>query len=229
MGCVPNYIHAFELYRSCGVKTDLERIKQLPILDVAKRLGIEIKGSKALCFKGHDQKTLSLSFNVKENYWHCFGCGIGGNTLDLVRAYLDISFKDALHWFQDTEGIYRHKTLLKKGRKENSIANAPDSEIYEWLINSIDLSKEGFAYLTKIRGYSTETILYFNIKDINNPPKKFKEAVNLWGVERLIKCGLAKKMSSGENCFVWWDHIILFPFYNERNRITNIQGRQFRR
>lgn len=204
---------------------DIERVKAVPILEVAAKLGIEIRRNKAVCFRGHDNKTPSLSFNVKENYWHCFGCGIGGNALDLVRLFLNLNFRDALQWFKDSGGLHVRQKVVYRDMPKKNFSNAPDPEIFKWLINTSGLSKEGLSYLNN-RGFKTETLQHFTVKDIKKPRQKFQQAVELWGINKLLKCGLAKKTISGEYGFVWWDHIILFPFYDEENRIVNIQGRQ---
>ena len=48
-----------------NAKSDLSPIKQIPIIEVAKRLGIQVRGTKAMCFSGHDKASPSLSS-------HCF-------------------------------------------------------------------------------------------------------------------------------------------------------------
>ena len=80
--------------------SDLDSIKKVPILEVAARLAIPVKGLKAICFNGHDKRTPSLSFNVRTNTWKCFGaCGTGGSVIDLVMEKEKLSFKEALNWF----------------------------------------------------------------------------------------------------------------------------------
>jgi len=64
-------------------KPDLASVKAIPILEVAKRLGIVVKGKTALCFGGHDKSSLSLNFDPNKNLWHCFGCGKGGDSIKL--------------------------------------------------------------------------------------------------------------------------------------------------
>lgn len=72
---------------------------QYPIICVAEKLGIKFMSkSKALCFRGHDVKTPSLSFNPQKNYFHCFGCGVGGGPISLVMNYLNFNYKEAISW-----------------------------------------------------------------------------------------------------------------------------------
>lgn len=48
---------------------DLSPLKRIPIIDVAKRLGIPVRGTKAMCFMGHDKASPSLSFLKSKNTW----------------------------------------------------------------------------------------------------------------------------------------------------------------
>ena len=51
-------------------------------------------------FKGlcpfHGEKTPSFSVNVDKNLFHCFGCGVGGNTLSFVMQYEHCDFPEAV-------------------------------------------------------------------------------------------------------------------------------------
>ena len=66
-----------------------EAIKRnVDILDVAARYGVNVdRHGKALCFV-HSEKTPSLSF--KGDHYHCFGCGASGDAVDMVAAIAGI-------------------------------------------------------------------------------------------------------------------------------------------
>src|ERR1035438_4329307 len=83
-----------------NAKSDLSPIKQIPIVEVAKRLGIQVRGTKAMCFSGHDKASPSLSFLKSRNTWRCFGaCGKHGDGITLVMEKAQVDFKSALEWF----------------------------------------------------------------------------------------------------------------------------------
>ena len=66
--------------------------KQYSIIDIAIKLGLNIdRNNKAIC-PFHNDKNPSLSFNVKENYYHCFSCGASGDNIKLVMELLKCSF-----------------------------------------------------------------------------------------------------------------------------------------
>ena len=73
----------------------LNEIRATPIEDVAESLGIEVRRHKALC-PFHEDRHPSLHFDRKRNRFKCFACGAGGNVIDLVMRYMNITFKEAI-------------------------------------------------------------------------------------------------------------------------------------
>lgn len=221
------------------MKFDLEKINEIPILDVAHRLGIDIvKRNKAICFL-HEEREPSLSFNVRDNYWFCFGCNSGGGVIQLVMEYLKVDFKEACKWLIKNY-IYQHKrpisrSLYGQPKREVIVKHkinledkdlfAPNFEIYEWIMREIVLSSHGWDYLLNKRKYKKETIKKFNIKDLQDPYKLFQNATKHWGLEKLIKCGIATSSVKRGPKLLWSKNCLLFPFYNMENRISYIQAR----
>lgn len=58
--------------------------------------------TKILC-PIHDEKT--ASFWLQENRWHCFGCGEGGDIIDLVGHLEGVEFIEALVLAEDALGL----------------------------------------------------------------------------------------------------------------------------
>ena len=70
------------------------------IKTVAEHYGIKIKHNKALCPFHADKGTPSLSF--KNGYYHCFGCGVGGDVISLVARLNGIGQKEAAEIINNT-------------------------------------------------------------------------------------------------------------------------------
>ena len=66
--------------------------KAVDIKTAAEYYGIKIKHNKALC-PFHAENTPSLSF--KNGYYHCFGCGVGGDVIDFVARINGTGQKEA--------------------------------------------------------------------------------------------------------------------------------------
>jgi DNA primase len=222
---------------------DKETLNAIPIIDVARRLGIQVRGKKAICFNGHDRHTPSLSFEPSRNIWKCFGaCGQGGDTIGLVRAKLGYAFPQACKWLAENfhtavsathqrprlavHVAYERQTAKRKNAKEE-LACLPDTEVYKWLIDTSDVSAKGNEYL-RGRGFRDEIITTFQLRDLVNPEAVIRKAIQKWGFERIRRCGLLRENPSHPSVPpgpLWWDHTMLFPFF-EHAEVVYIQGRR---
>jgi DNA primase len=59
---------------------------------------------KGLC-PFHDEKTPSFNVNPGRGFWHCFGCGEGGDVLDFVMKIDHLSFTEATERLANRAGV----------------------------------------------------------------------------------------------------------------------------
>lgn len=85
-------------------KLELQPLRDLPIEEVAERLGMEVVRHKALC-PFHDDHHASLSFNLRRNTFRCFVCDAHGGTIDLVMRTLHKDFKEACAWLSGEDSL----------------------------------------------------------------------------------------------------------------------------
>ncbi len=153
--------------------------------------------------------------------------------------YFDLSFQDACRWIETNfyfsqKSKSNSKYIIKPVRsikKNNSTLKLDrnykaNPEVLKWFFNQLPLSNKAKSYLNS-RGYTTKTIEYFKIRDTNNPTSILKKAERHFGIDTLINTGLAKINEEKKIKYAWWDHVIIFPFYNESNDIIYLQGRRF--
>lgn len=207
-------------------KYDTNKLNQIPINEVASILNIDISNKKGInCFKGHDTKSPSLHFYINTNTFYCFGCGIGSTNIDLVMDYNEVSFQEACrilenHFFGNTS--YRLITQSIK-QKKNIPSFAPDSEVYQWILDNSGLSSKGQEYLQS-RGFNITTIKKYKIFDILEPYVFFQKLRKVWSDERLYKCGLLN-LKNDRYLSSWWRYTIVFPYFDLSNQVTYLQGR----
>jgi DNA primase len=175
---------------------NLEEIKQLPIREVATRLGIHIlPGNKAMCFGGHDKRTPSLSFETKRNIWNCFGCGKKGDSITLVENVLNCDFMSALDWFAKQYRVNVHRndgTKPQVPRWWRAVPRAPqeirregethpDPEMYTWLIEKCDLVADAvwLDYLER-HGIPLHLATEFGVRQLTAPTRIFRQLVEKW-------------------------------------------------
>jgi DNA primase len=227
-----------------NAKSDLSPLKQIPIIEVAKRLGIQVRGTKAMCFMGHDKASPSLSFLKSRNTWRCFGaCGKHGDNITLVMQKEGLDFKSALEWFARNFAVdvtRRFHGPARRGRvvraKKAVVVQTAipeqneftaDPELYEWLVGKCATvsSPAGVNYLNT-HGISQECAMRFNIRELRDPARAFRKLVEEWGGQRVYRSGIAWGKDAHPERLVWSSHALLFPFY-ERGVVTYIQARMF--
>ena len=74
----------------------IEKIKsRADIISVVKKR-IELdRNNKALC-PFHSEKTPSFSVNPRGQYFHCFGCGEGGDVIKFIQLFENKTFREAV-------------------------------------------------------------------------------------------------------------------------------------
>jgi len=221
----------------------LDAVKRIPILNVAAALDIDVHRNRAMCFTGHDSKP-SLTFypDAAKNSFYCFGCQIGGTTIDLVMKRQGVGFKEAVKWLEDQLAAGTSRAS-RPGRWRTYVGKAgeaektrklqaeiqPDPDVYSWLMKMNPLRDDGVSYL-RLRGFRGDIIKHFGVGQFHRPEGALAHAVRKWGESRLLQCGLVKQQDgpgprTWGRRFVWWDNTILFPFVQD-GEVVYIQGRR---
>ena len=104
-------------------KYEIQKLRDLPIEEVAKEMGMKVEHHKALC-PFHDDHHASLTFSTKKNSCRCYVCmseSVG--IIDLVMRYLGKDFLSACRWLAE-----EHQVQLEDDRKREGAASSLSSE-----------------------------------------------------------------------------------------------------
>lgn len=223
---------------------DLSPIKQIPIIEIAMRLGIQVRGTKAMCFMGHDKASPSLSFLKSRNTWRCFGsCGKHGDGITLVMEKEGLDFQSALEWFELNYGVVvkrqfhgqRKRSRLLKPKKTVVVVAPPqntefitDIELYTSFIEKCEFvtSPTGTKYLDS-HGISPEAARRLNLRQLSKPEHALRWLVETWGEQRVYRSGIAWGNGGCPERLLWSSYALLFPF-SDNGKIVYIQGRMFK-
>ncbi len=78
----------------------VERAKRVPILVVARRLGLgepAMRGAEmAVLCPLHDDHNPSCYVDTDRNLWYCFVCGVGGDQIKLYQLGRGLDFREAV-------------------------------------------------------------------------------------------------------------------------------------
>jgi len=190
-----------------------ERIKlSNPIEEVIQETVTLGSYNKALC-PFHKEDTPSFFVNIKEQYFHCFGCGAGGDVFNFVMRQKGMSFPEALRYLGERKGIQvvLNNTDFQEEQKKHDIGTtlAEAAKIYHE-----SLTPEVIDYL-KGRGLTEETIKAYRVGFCNGQSKYSLSQ------EALFNAGLIYE--GGRNYF---EGFITFP-HMLYGRVVYISGRGY--
>ena len=228
-------------------KIDIERLKQaIPIMELARHLGLTIRGQQARCYNGqahkHDDNNFSLGLDTKSNRYKCFACGESGSIIDLFMAIRGVDVSEAIKSLADMAGLtpMSHISHQKSCSAPNvpytspykpimqpASSNEPTgacSDIYEELILACGgLDKESRAYLTgATRGLTEETLSRFSLFSIKDYQKINNHLKGKFNGGELQRAGVIGRKGN----LIFWKHKIIIPFVSE-GRVVYLRGRYF--
>lgn len=179
----------------------------------------------------HNEKTPSFSVNTERQCFHCFGCGVGGNSISFVMKYENLTFTEAVRQLADKVGMnlpeenynpeYRKRADLKTRLFDIYKVAA---KFYYFQLRS-DYGNFPMEYL-KNRGLSDETInafgLGYSIKSANALYNYLKSKD--YSDELMIKAELVT-FKEGRGIFdMFWNRVI-FPIMDQNNKVIAFGGR----
>jgi DNA primase len=223
---------------------DLSEIKSKNnILDVARELGLDVRGASARCFRPerhkHNDRSPSLSFDLKRNTFKCFVCrDVGGSVIDLVMQVKGVNFREAVEYLAERAGMKAAKSKQNGIDPEPKVAGQKDEtlvviettsdpviiqnlyEVYEFLLESCgDLAREAVRYLHQ-RGISEETAKKMRLAYISDYGGLCRCLAKKFPPEILGWTGLLN--ANGRLKF--YKHRLLLPFTTS-GRVVYLQAR----
>ncbi len=196
---------------------------EIPIGEIAEKLGIKVKGKSARCYNksAHKSGDLHPSLVFYPNSYKCMACGVNGNSIELIKEVTNCDFQEALNWIKynfPSPGKYCNKI-----DNTRSVSNK-DIQIYNDFISLCELDQQHLDYLQS-RGLSNLSLEY----GVTSVTKHIgKELRKLYKIEDLIHSGLYSTNRNNKPYFTFFNHTLIFPFrYYES--VYFIQGRTIRK
>ena len=93
-------------------REDIDQVRERACIDeiVGEQVALRPAGVGAL--KGlcpfHDERTPSFHVRPAQGYYHCFGCGQGGDVIKFVEDVHHLSFTEAVQYLADKTGVTLH-------------------------------------------------------------------------------------------------------------------------
>ncbi len=191
-----------------------------------KKTGNRYKG---LC-PFHSEKTPSFFVNPDNNFYHCFGCGAGGDSINFVMEIENLTFIESIKMLAERSGMELpdmsdQQREIYKERENIFSLNKLAARFYNYLLTDTNMGKKALDYLND-RGFDKDDIKRFNLgfaadewQLLLNFLKKKNFSIHL-----IKKAGL---ISEGNNNSYYdkFRNRLMFPIFNNRGEVIAFGGR----
>ncbi|HEY1284455.1 MAG TPA: DNA primase [Solirubrobacterales bacterium] len=216
----------------------LERVKQAAdIVEViSAHTDLRRQGSRwvGLC-PFHEERTPSFSVDAQEKLYHCFGCGVGGDTIKFVEEKEGLGFAEAVELLAERYGVEleREKEDPRTEARRRQRARLGElldrtASFYASFLWSAEEAAKARAYLEE-RGLGEEVLRAFGV---GYAPSAW-DTVLVRGqragfqVDELRSVGLVQRGRGGGEYDRFRSRII-FPIRDRRGRALGYGGRAMR-
>lgn len=212
-------------------KFDIQKLRELDILQVADLLGMGLRNKRALCIH-HDDHHPSLAFNVKKNTCHCYSCGFSADTIGLVRERLNLGFSEACHWLADHFDVYiadEHRDTHRKDVKK--VLTASDRRMASLRAHFAE-THVSHGHLAYVAPSSVDVEFYqqmFRQMHLSESGRRFLFEERLLSPEALKVCQIVSTEQSvcmarvGRGVFD--GPSLIFPYFDQDGRLVSVQSR----
>ncbi|HKB50112.1 MAG TPA: DNA primase [Solirubrobacterales bacterium] len=216
----------------------LERVKQAAdiVEVVSAHTDLRRQGARwvGLC-PFHEERTPSFSVDAQDKLYHCFGCGVGGDTIKFVEEKEGLGFAEAVELLADRYGVElqrekedpRAEARRQQRRRLGELLDRTAAFYVQYMWDSEEAGRAR-KYLAE-RGLGEETLRAFAV---GYAPSAW-DTVLLRGqragfkVEELRAVGLAQRGRGGGE-YDRFRERIMFPIRDRRGRTLGFGGRAMR-
>jgi DNA primase len=216
----------------------LERVKQTAdiVEVVSAHTDLRRQGARwvGLC-PFHEERTPSFSVDPQEKLYHCFGCGVGGDTIKFVEEKEGLSFTDAVELLADRYGVElerekedpRAEARRAQRRRLEELLDRTAGFYAAYLWDSEEAAKAR-DYMAE-RGLGEEILRAFGVGFAPSAWDKVLLRGQRAGfkVDELREVGLAQRGRGGGE-YDRFRSRIMFPIRDRRGRTLGFGGRAMR-
>jgi len=112
-------------------KYEIEKLRDLSIVGVAQRLGLQVNSHRKCLCPFHDDHHPSMSLG-RNNQYRCFVCDAHGDNISLVQRYLNKSFLDSCKWLADESNIILTEYKPKEEKPPKPFDAGRYERFFEW-------------------------------------------------------------------------------------------------
>ena len=173
----------------------------------------------------HAEKSPSFSVNRKKQFYHCFGCGAGGNAVSFLMEFSHLDFVEAIEDLASFAGVDvpREAADYSSKKQDYSGLYAILEQVAVFYVEQLRKSSQGakaVEYL-KSRGLSGEIAKTFSL---GYAPNEWGALATRFDNQLLIDAGMLVKKDDGK-VYDRFRGRLVFPIRDKRKRVIGFGGR----
>ena len=203
-------------------------IERVPLSEViGSRITLKKSGSSlTACCPFHQEKTPSFHVNAQKNFYHCFGCGASGDSINFLREHDNLNFNEAVEELAKIAGIEipRDEAVKKVYSLQNKMWDAleyANVKYREALKNHPD-RELAQKYLRK-RGLTEDMIAQFSIGFAPAESDFLSSKASPEVLKSLIETRAVS--DKGSRPYDLFQNRLMFPIRNSRGKTIAFGGR----
>ncbi len=176
----------------------------------------------------HSEKTPSFSVSHKNQFFHCFGCGAGGDIFEFIMKRENLNFQESIKFLADKAGVE-----LKEASQEDITRQEQRKRYFEinresakYFLNNLMKNRQARNYLENRKisyglarkfglGYAEDSWedLYNHLRS-----KGYKD-------QEMEDLGLVGKRKNGKGYYDKFRNRLIFPIIDTKSRVIGFGGR----
>ena len=188
---------------------------------VLKKTGRNMAG---LC-PFHQEKTPSFSVSPEKQFYHCFGCGVGGNVIDFIMRIENLDFVETIKFLAERAHIpIEEQKSTDRGGSKKELIYQMNKEAAHYFHACLLKSDAARHYLLN-RGLSQSTVKHFGL---GYAPDSWTSLIDFLKVKKyteqqMFEAGLAGKKET--RYYDAFRNRIIFPIIDLRGNVLGFGGR----
>lgn len=180
----------------------------------------------------HNEKTPSCHVHPDKEYFHCFGCGAGGDVITFTMKYHNLDYWEAVKMLAERGGVplpedNGYNSRQADNRKRMYEMNKTAARFFYNQLRSND-GRQCLEYLIKVRRLTPETIKKYGMGFAPNSWTALKKHMLSEGfTEQELEAGslISRSQKNTQKTFDFFVNRAMFPFFDLAGHIVGFGGR----
>jgi DNA primase len=170
----------------------------------------------------HGEKTPSFVVSPSKQIYHCFGCGVGGDSIKFVMELEKLSYPEAI---EKLASMNNFSLAYTKGSSDYSDAKRVLEAVGQWYVKNLNHNETAMKYLLD-RGISQNSIETFEIGYVPSGQEvmQFLQRA-LLPLPKAAEAGIIAQNESGNGYYARLVERITFPIYSTSASLVGFGGR----